>query len=171
MSIDKKVKDLEEKLLNVKGKECEVYARIVGYYRPLKNWNIGKKSEYKDRVNFEKKSFDSKLHGSISKPKTEEVDIVDKISDYALFYRTTCPNCPAVKRVMETFNIEGGSINVDTDLGFGMATKYNVMAVPTVVFFNERGKEIYRASTVTALTKILKELNKWQYQNFVDYQK
>lgn len=30
----------------------EVYSRIVGYYRPVKNWNDGKKSEYKDRKEF-----------------------------------------------------------------------------------------------------------------------
>jgi ribonucleoside-triphosphate reductase len=32
------------------GEETEVYARIVGYYRPVKNWNPGKKSEYRDRA-------------------------------------------------------------------------------------------------------------------------
>lgn len=31
------------------GKECEVYSRIVGYYRPVSNWNIAKKQEFKDR--------------------------------------------------------------------------------------------------------------------------
>jgi ribonucleoside-triphosphate reductase (formate) len=31
------------------GEEAEVYSRIVGYYRPVQNWNNGKKSEYHDR--------------------------------------------------------------------------------------------------------------------------
>ncbi len=31
------------------GEETEVYSRIVGYYRPVQNWNLGKKSEYHDR--------------------------------------------------------------------------------------------------------------------------
>jgi ribonucleoside-triphosphate reductase len=31
------------------GEEAEVYSRIVGYYRPVQNWNLGKKSEYHDR--------------------------------------------------------------------------------------------------------------------------
>jgi len=31
------------------GEETEVYSRIVGYYRPIQNWNNGKKAEYKDR--------------------------------------------------------------------------------------------------------------------------
>ncbi len=35
------------------GKETEVYARIVGYYRPVKNWNKGKLEEYRHRSLFE----------------------------------------------------------------------------------------------------------------------
>lgn len=31
------------------GEPAEVYSRIVGYYRPLKNWNKGKKEEYNQR--------------------------------------------------------------------------------------------------------------------------
>lgn len=34
------------------GKECEVYSRIVGYYRPVQNWNSGKQAEFKDRKTF-----------------------------------------------------------------------------------------------------------------------
>lgn len=31
------------------GKQTEVYSRVVGYYRPVQNWNKGKKEEYKQR--------------------------------------------------------------------------------------------------------------------------
>src|SRR5574344_1197625 len=31
------------------GKETEVYSRITGYYRPVKNWNEGKTQEFHDR--------------------------------------------------------------------------------------------------------------------------
>lgn len=34
------------------GKDTEVYARIVGYYRAVKNWNKGKREEKKSRVPF-----------------------------------------------------------------------------------------------------------------------
>ncbi|MCP3683008.1 MAG: ribonucleoside triphosphate reductase [bacterium] len=30
----------------------EVYSRIVGYFRPVQNWNIGKKEEFKDRAEY-----------------------------------------------------------------------------------------------------------------------
>jgi len=36
------------------GEETEVYARIVGYYRPVQNWNLGKKSEYHNRKLYKK---------------------------------------------------------------------------------------------------------------------
>jgi hypothetical protein len=32
---------------------CEVYSRIVGYVRPVRNWNTGKKQEWKERVPYE----------------------------------------------------------------------------------------------------------------------
>jgi hypothetical protein len=31
---------------------CEVYSRIVGYLRPVQNWNDGKKQEFNDRKPF-----------------------------------------------------------------------------------------------------------------------
>jgi len=32
--------------------QCEVYSRIVGYYRPIQNWNKGKKQEFQERKEF-----------------------------------------------------------------------------------------------------------------------
>lgn len=34
------------------GSECEIYSRIVGYIRPVKQWNKGKKAEFGNRVTF-----------------------------------------------------------------------------------------------------------------------
>lgn len=33
-------------------RECEVYSRVVGYLRPVNQWNKGKKEEYKMRKEF-----------------------------------------------------------------------------------------------------------------------
>ncbi|QRN84975.1 ribonucleoside triphosphate reductase [Clostridia bacterium] len=35
------------------GMETEVWTRVVGFFRPVKSWNKGKKEEYKQRVEFE----------------------------------------------------------------------------------------------------------------------
>lgn len=32
--------------------KCEVFSRVVGYYRPVTNWNDGKREEFKDRKTF-----------------------------------------------------------------------------------------------------------------------
>ena len=31
---------------------CEVWTRVMGYYRPVSMWNAGKQSEYADRKAF-----------------------------------------------------------------------------------------------------------------------
>lgn len=36
----------------MKGIICEVYSRCCGYFRPVNQWNVGKQSEFKDRVNY-----------------------------------------------------------------------------------------------------------------------
>lgn len=43
-------------------KECEVYSRIVGYFRPVQRWNKGKTEEWKFRTPFsEEKSMKHKF--------------------------------------------------------------------------------------------------------------
>jgi ribonucleoside-triphosphate reductase len=33
--------------------ECEVYSRVVGYLRPVGQWNRGKQQEFSDRKTFD----------------------------------------------------------------------------------------------------------------------
>jgi len=49
MTVQEKVNLLEEELKTVKGSKCEVYSRIVGYHRPVENWNESKQEEFKER--------------------------------------------------------------------------------------------------------------------------
>lgn len=50
--IDEEIIKLKGELEEVTGQKCEVYTRIVGYYRSLKNWNDAKKAEYSDRKEY-----------------------------------------------------------------------------------------------------------------------
>ena len=50
--IDSEIAAVQKELNDVHGTETEVYARIVGYYRAIKNWNKGKAEEFKQRKNF-----------------------------------------------------------------------------------------------------------------------
>ena len=40
----------ERKLHNFQ--PCDVYSRVVGYLRPVRQWNVGKQAEFKDRKLF-----------------------------------------------------------------------------------------------------------------------
>ena len=43
---------MKEKLED-KRTECEVYSRVVGYLRPVRQWNQGKQQEFSDRKTFD----------------------------------------------------------------------------------------------------------------------
>ena len=56
------------------GAETEVYSRIVGYYRPLKQWNNGKQEEYKHREEYhEETSLNSEFKSKICPVETTAV--------------------------------------------------------------------------------------------------
>jgi len=44
----------EQKLemLSEKRQKCTVYTRVMGYHRPVESFNIGKKGEHKQRLQF-----------------------------------------------------------------------------------------------------------------------
>ena len=50
--VEAEIAQTREALANVKGRDTEVYARIVGYYRSVRNWNKGKRDEYDQRKQF-----------------------------------------------------------------------------------------------------------------------
>jgi len=48
----KNEKNEEKEKLEIKRQPCEVYSRIVGYIRPVSQWNEGKQSEFRDRLTY-----------------------------------------------------------------------------------------------------------------------
>ena len=40
-------------MATVKAVPCEVWSRVVGYYRPVRDWNKAKQEEFKDRYQHE----------------------------------------------------------------------------------------------------------------------
>lgn len=43
----------EETKDQIKKIPVEIYSRVVGYYRPVANWNKGKQEEFQDRRTFD----------------------------------------------------------------------------------------------------------------------
>jgi ribonucleoside-triphosphate reductase len=47
----------EHKQCPVCGLQCEVYSRVVGYLRPVDQWNDGKQAEFSIRKTFDKSAM------------------------------------------------------------------------------------------------------------------
>lgn len=50
--VEAEMERVKAELAECRGTECEVYARIVGYYRSVKQWNAGKREEFGERKVF-----------------------------------------------------------------------------------------------------------------------
>ena len=50
--IESDIARVQAEMQDVHGTTTEVYARIVGYYRSVRNWNKGKREEYNHRKLF-----------------------------------------------------------------------------------------------------------------------
>ncbi len=155
--VEKKLEELTMNLKNVRGRTTEVYTRIVGYYRSVKNWNRGKREEYDYRTPYNvpadmpkaemKRSADAFSADTAASPETSG------IASYQYFFRTTCPNCPPVKSYLSELGFSGNEINVDMEEGYSLAGNLAVCATPTVIFRDVRGDEIFRASNLQDLIK------------------
>ena len=117
----------------------EVYSRITGYYRPVKNWNNGKAQEYKDRVSYDINKMTSK-----NKPSQQESALVKesvKASGYLLFTTPTCPNCAIVKKELDARKVEYQVIDATKNLD--LVNKYHIMQAPTLIAFDDERFESY----------------------------
>ena len=85
------------------GEDAEVYSRITGYYRPVRNWNAGKTQEYKERKEY---VIDVDGLKNVEKACTKEEVKADngngglKDGNY-LFASPTCPNCKIAYSLLE----------------------------------------------------------------------
>ncbi len=82
--------------------ETEVYSRITGYYRPVKNWNDGKSQEYKERKTYD--ILNSKLTHSGPVSGEEACACEAQANTLAdgiyLFASATCPNCKIAEALL-----------------------------------------------------------------------
>ncbi len=161
VQITNEIKELKEQLSSFKGTETEVYTRIVGYYRSVRNWNKGKREEYNHRLLFDNPEDETEMDKNlklefspVKKEKKGTKNAVADIANYQYYYRDTCPNCPPVKNYIADLTIGGTELNVDSDTGRENAVKNNVLATPTVIFFDNNGMEILRANGLEKLKEV-----------------
>lgn len=167
--IDKEISELKEELKDVHGTETEVYTRIVGYYRAVKNWNKGKKEEYKNR-----KVFDTPTENTINKlsdiktkeePKEEtEMTIpTDLKKSYIFFHQKICPKCKAVEETLLKWKEKGVfgkwvCFDPDDDASVLLAEMYTIISSPTVVFISPNKTELGRANTSKEIDEIISNI-------------
>jgi len=156
--INKELEALRHQLENNKGTTTEVYSRIVGYYRSVRNWNKGKREEYNFRTPFLQPRFShdaaAALESAVHQPHEEgapQGELFGEAGKYLYFFRQTCPNCPPVKSFLDGLDQEGTAIDVDTPEGLEAASRWGVYAAPTAVFLNPQGEELFRSSRVDEL--------------------
>ena len=145
------------------GEEAEVYSRITGYYRPVKNWNAGKSQEYKNRTEYNlSKSDRFSLGAGCTNYNTDDIAIaldkntepldVEKIEIQSgirvqeptgdglyLFTTKTCPNCRLAKQYLEgkEYTI------VDAEDNPELTREWGIMAAPTLVVVEEGRRTKY----------------------------
>ena len=115
------------------GKEAEVYSRITGYYRPVKNWNEGKTQEYKNRKTYDvvnsavkkgPQAVEKVVEAAVKAEKAEEVPV-----GTFLFTTKTCPNCKAAKEFLKDVDYQV----VDAEENPDLTGRFGVMQAPTLV--------------------------------------
>ncbi len=112
------------------GKETEVYSRITGYYRPIKNWNAGKTQEFKERKEYEI----DKSYAEFTARSCEEAQVetkTQKTDKILLFTSPTCPNCKMAKMMLDKAGVEYEV--VDAMSNRDLTEAYKVVKAPTLI--------------------------------------
>ena len=154
--IEREIAHLKEEYDQVTGTETEIYTRIVGYYRSLRNWNTGKREEFSIRKTFDHavaaQIAEASHQPGIDRSETSRNrqngadDVFTSAVRYELFTRPGCPNCPAMKKAVTDVPFDGSEVYVDTEEGLARAAELQIYATPTVVFFDDNDRPVGRCT-------------------------
>ena len=118
------------------GKPTEVYSRITGYYRPVKNWNAGKTEEFRERKTYDIGNSHLR-HNGPADPKNGDAAVTHdeesaKDADPILLFTTkTCPNCRIAKAKLDDAGI--AYTVIDAEEHPELTNEYGVCQAPTLV--------------------------------------
>ena len=125
------------------GKEAEVYSRITGYYRPVKNWNAGKTQEFKQRKTYEiSESQQPHHHDEVCCcTASKEEKSGGPVSTLMLFTSPSCPNCKMAKMMLDKAGIAYECVDAATHLE--LTQSFGIKQAPTLVAPGTDGFTIY----------------------------
>ena len=128
------------------GADTEVYSRITGYYRPVRNWNAGKAQEFRDRETY--KVMDSLPANGVKACDIRKLEAVDPIrgtdteNETALLFTTkTCPNCSMVEKLMDRTGFQYKVI--DAEEHEDLVKQYGIRQAPTLVMVSSDHADTY----------------------------
>ena len=84
------------------GAETEIYSRITGYYRPVKNWNDGKAQEFKERKEYRPEFREEVMRKSEPNVcgNTTKDTVVSNYEVPILVVTKTCPKCKEAEKLL-----------------------------------------------------------------------
>ncbi len=113
------------------GEEAEVYSRITGYYRPVKNWNDGKTQEFKERKVYDITNSHMRPRTQAAAQEAAKASADDSETKTLLFTTKTCPNCRVATNSLEKAHISYEMIDAEENMD--LVEKYGVMQAPTLI--------------------------------------
>ncbi len=138
------------------GKPAEVYSRITGYYRPVKNWNDGKVSEFKNRKTYDPATIskadslpcpacEQKKQAAEAAPAETPRKAAAPLAgaETILLTTKTCPNCRMAKRMLSDAGIPFHLLYAEDQDGAQVARTYDISAVPTLLTKENNAVHLY----------------------------
>ncbi len=122
------------------GKKTEVYSRITGYYRPIQNWNDGKRKEFEDRKEYNIDTSKFQAKEQVCECKEEKVS-KPELEGLVLFTRNGCPNCKTAKMMLDKKGVKYSVINAEEDKE--TTIKFGVKKAPTLLVPEGNGFKAY----------------------------
>ena len=112
--------------------DTEVYSRITGYYRPVRNWNDGKVQEFKQRKTYritaapitEKTAKKKEVHESSRNAASDASELI-------LITTAVCPKCKAAKKMLDAAGIKYRTVLAEEEPE--LAKKYRIMQAPALI--------------------------------------
>ncbi|MDR2247460.1 MAG: hypothetical protein LBE17_12460 [Treponema sp.] len=146
--IERELEAARKDLSQAEGTQAEVYSRIVGYYRSVRNWNRGKREEYGERKPFclpaEEQIAAAGAEAAASPGETAAAPD-EGGGRLLLFVRPSCPACPGAKAAATRLGIPVDLVNADTEAGMAEAVRRQVFSTPTAILLAGDGQELGRA--------------------------
>ena len=127
------------------GRDAEVYSRITGYYRPVRNWNDGKSQEFRDRLEYNIKdaiAYEPAVEAESIKAASTPVATYTVAEDTLyLFTTATCPNCKIAKAILDREGVEYSAILAEENAE--LAAEFGIRQAPTLVVVNGENVQKY----------------------------